>query len=126
MATLLYESGVNGHAAEAAAAFVRHVPLIAKQPVVRFTPAPNVEVALVARLRAPAMVVEPVFDTRKSVVVALPVEEAISKRLRLVSNTFAKILSLAFGVVVPMPTAVPVSKMEELLKEKVVPFHFGT
>src|SRR4029077_905479 len=41
--------------------------------------------------------VEPVLETEKSVVVAVPVDDAMLKRLRLVSPTLAKIESLVFG-----------------------------
>src|SRR3954462_5276250 len=37
---------------------VRHTPFIAKQPLPMLKPPPEVEVAVVARLSAPAMVVE--------------------------------------------------------------------
>jgi hypothetical protein len=105
---------------------LRHVPFTAKHPLWILNPPPEVEVAAVARLRAPAIVVEPVLETRKRVVVALPVVEPMVKRSRFVSPYPPKMVSLAFGVVVPIPTAVPVSIIDELLKENVVPFHFGT
>ena len=97
-----------------------HTPPIAKQPVVRLRPLEKVDDA------PPACVRAPVLEIVKSVVVAEPVEEAMLKSVVLVSPTLAKMESLAFGVVVPMPTAVPVSKILELLNAKVVPFHFGT
>lgn len=86
-----------------------HVPLIAKQPVVRLTPLPNVDEAVPETLSAPAMVVDaptkrlPELVRFKSVVVALPVEEAMVKRLRLVSPRFARMDNLAHGDDVPMP-----------------------
>ena len=55
-------------------------------------------------IHVPAIAKQPVLLTRKSVVVAAPVELAISKRLRLVSPIPAKMLSLALGVEVPIPT----------------------
>jgi hypothetical protein len=50
------------------------------------------------------IVVVPVLETLKSVVVAVPEDEAMLKREVVVSPTPAKIESLAFGVVVPIPT----------------------
>jgi hypothetical protein len=49
--TLLYESGVNGHAALAATLEVRHVPFTEKQPVAMLKPLAAVEVAVPVMLR---------------------------------------------------------------------------
>ena len=49
----------------------------------------------------------PDAETEKIVVVALPVEEEMLKRSDAVSDTGAKMVSLASGVVVPMPTDEP-------------------
>ena len=47
----------------------------------RFSPPPFVEVPVVARFNTPAMVVEPVLETVKTVVVAEGDEEAMTKRV---------------------------------------------
>ena len=60
--------------------------------------------------------VAPLWPMRKTVVEALL---TASKRLPV-----PHVVSLLYGEVVPMPT-LPVSKIDELLKVKVVPFHLG-
>ena len=54
---------------------VMQLPPIAKQPLLRLMPLENVELA------PPPCVIAPVLEMEKSVVVALPVEDAITKRL---------------------------------------------
>ena len=59
---------------------VRQTPLTEKQPVEMFTPLPKVEVPVPETLRMPPMVVDPVLETAKKVVVADGVEDEIKKR----------------------------------------------
>jgi hypothetical protein len=61
-------------------------------------PPENVEVA------PPPCVRTPVFDTEKSVVVALAVDDAMIKRFVFVSPRFAEMENFAHGLDVPMPT----------------------
>jgi hypothetical protein len=64
---------------DAAFAFVLiHVPFTEKQPDVRLMPLPKVDDAFAETLSGPLIVVEPVLDTIKSVVVAVGVEEEIT------------------------------------------------
>jgi len=98
------------------------LPLTVKFPTVNVPILPVVEKRLVedAVVEKSAVVVaavadnvwsvtRPVFDIEKRVVVADWVEDAIKKRLVLVSPLFAKRESLARGDVVPMPTLPVVS-----------------
>src|SRR6185312_15134327 len=82
---------------------VRQVPFWAKQPLVMFTPF--------------AIVVEPVFETLKRVVVAPEVEEAIVKALLKndVSPAFKEIANLPNGVEVPMPSVPEVGSWKALV-----------
>jgi hypothetical protein len=78
-------------------------------------------------LSAPAIVVLPVLETRKSEVVAEPVVEAMLKRLRLESVRPAKMVSLAFGVVVPTPTLpLAARKSDEVPTSEFVPLKYGS
>ena len=95
------------------------VPAIAKQPAPMLIPLPlKVEVALLAMLRAPAMVVEaftkrlppivvvPVLDTVRKLVAFTPlaeVDDAIEKSVPFELPNELKIERFAPGVVVPTP-----------------------
>ena len=81
-------------------------------------PPPKEEVALPPTFKTPAMVVEPVLEIWKSVVVAEAVELAMMKALLpvLVSPLLRESASLAHGVVVPPRPILPLEerKMEEV------------
>ena len=55
------------------------------------------------KLRPLEIVVEPVLETEKSVVVAEAVDEPMEKSVVLVSPSFAWTANLASGLVVPIP-----------------------
>src|SRR5581483_10143124 len=63
----------------------------------------------------PEIVTLPVFDTEKSVVVALAVEDETRKTLELVSPLLAEMASLAHGVEVPMPMLPFVTGAEDIV-----------
>jgi hypothetical protein len=80
------------------------VPVCAKFKTER--PLPKVDEALPPTLSTPAIVVDPVFETVKNVLVAkLFVVDAIVKRLRYGEVDAAKMERSALGVEVPMPRA---------------------
>jgi hypothetical protein len=83
---------------------LRHVPFTAKQPAVMFTPF--------------AIVVEPVFETVKSVVVAVPEDDAIANGVLLnpVAVDDAKTVRSANGDDVP-----PTPTLPRTLPSKILP-----
>src|SRR6185312_9047207 len=87
----------------------RQVPFTAKQPAVMFTPL--------------LIVVEPVLETEKRVVVAPEVEDAIVKALLKndVSPAFREIANLPNGVVVPMPIEPLVGSLKSVVVAGSVP-----
>ena len=82
-------------------AVVVAVPVMLSASALR--PPANVEVAVLPTFKRPLIVVDPVFETAKSVDVADGVELEIWKSVVSVSPLFAAIPNLLVGDVVPMP-----------------------